>query len=67
MHADARRELFKKMGELHFEISVKEPAERNAANQRVRELLAEHFGVSVSKIRFITGMRGKNKTFDVIR
>lgn len=63
----ARKERFEEPEPGVFRVAVKEPAAGNAANRRVRELLAAHFGVSISAVRFITGMRGKSKTFDVIR
>lgn len=49
-----------------FAISVQEPAEGNAANDRVRMILADHLGVRMNAIRFISGMRGKNKIFEVV-
>ena len=63
----ARREHFEKMGESDFTASVKEPAEGNLANSRVQQLVAEHFNLPVTSVRFLTGMRAKVKTFDVIR
>ena len=63
----ARRELVCQVKEREFGIAVKEKAENNAANGRVRELLALHYKVGKSDVRFITGMRGSRKTFEVIR
>lgn len=65
--AKARRELFEQTGEFAFSVSVKEPRERNEANTRVQQLIAEHFNLPVTSIRFITGMRSKNKVFEVVR
>lgn len=48
-----------------FSISVKEPAERNLANDRVREILAEHFSVPIGKVRLIAGHRSPQKVFDI--
>lgn len=45
----------------HFEISVKEKAERNMANTRVLELIAGYFKVPVSKVRIINGHRHPSK------
>ena len=45
----------------HFEISVKEKAERNMANIRVVELVAMHFKISVSKVRIINGHKHPSK------
>ena len=51
----AKKESLKEISPGIFLLSVKEKAERNMANQRMRELLAEHFGVPVKKIRMIRG------------
>ena len=48
-----------------FFISVKEPAQRNLANKRVRELVASHFGVSLPSVRMLGGHRSTNKLFSV--
>ncbi|MDR3519545.1 MAG: DUF167 domain-containing protein [Candidatus Pacebacteria bacterium] len=45
----------------HFEISVKEKAERNMANTRVLEIIAEHFNVPKNKVRIINGHRHPSK------
>jgi uncharacterized protein YggU (UPF0235/DUF167 family) len=64
--ADARREKFEKVGETEFEAAVKEPAERNMANRRVQRLLADHFNLPVTSIRFISGMRSPSKIFEIV-
>ncbi len=62
----AKRESVIETDGKSFSISVREPAERNLANGRVRELLAEHFGVAVGKVRLIAGHRSPQKIFDII-
>ena len=59
--AGVKKESFKKKSEDHFEISVKEKAERNLANNRVLELVAEHFKVPLKSIRIINGHRHPSK------
>ncbi|KKT01262.1 MAG: YggU family protein [Candidatus Nomurabacteria bacterium GW2011_GWF2_43_8] len=59
--AGARRESFKQKSEDHFEISVREKAERNLANARVLELVASHFKVSVNKVRIVNGHHHPSK------
>jgi uncharacterized protein YggU (UPF0235/DUF167 family) len=59
--AGAKQELFKNKSKDHFEISVKEKAERNMANNRVLELVAEHFKVSKNKVRIVNGHRHPSK------
>ena len=61
--AGASKESFKqkKKSVDHFEVSVKEKAERNLANSRVLELVAGHFKVPVSKVRIINGHHHPSK------
>lgn len=59
--AGVKKESWKKKSEDHFEVSVKEKAERNLANTRVLTLVAEHFKVPVSKVRIINGHRHPSK------
>ena len=59
--AGARKEIFKQKNDDHFEISVKEKAEKNMANTRVLELVAEHFKISKNKVRIINGHRSPSK------
>ncbi|OGZ14153.1 MAG: hypothetical protein A3J08_03730 [Candidatus Lloydbacteria bacterium RIFCSPLOWO2_02_FULL_51_11] len=53
----------KKKGEL--KISVREPAQRNLANTRVRELLAARFKVPLSAVRILAGHRSPRKLFSI--
>ena len=59
--AGARKESWKKKSEDHFEISVKEKAERNMANIKVLELVASHFKVSLKNVRIVNGHRHPSK------
>lgn len=59
--ASARKEELKQTSSDHFEIKVKEPAERNLANTRVIELLSIHFGLPKGKIRIINGHQHTTK------
>jgi uncharacterized protein YggU (UPF0235/DUF167 family) len=61
----AKREKVSKLKDTEFHIAVREPAERNMANARIRELIAEEFGVSVTKVRLLTGHRSRAKIVDV--
>lgn len=64
--AGARREVVMEVSDHELAISVKEEAENNAANDRVRDILAERLQVRRSAIRFISGMRGRTKIFEVV-
>lgn len=59
--AGAKRESWKEKSEDHFEIAVKEKAERNMANERVLELVAEHYKISVNKVRIVNGHKHPSK------
>ena len=59
--AGMKKESLKKKNEDHFEISVKEKAERNMANNRVLELVAEYFKISKNKVRIVNGHRHPSK------
>jgi len=59
--ASTKKESLKQKSEDHFDISVREKAERNMANARVLELVAEHFKVPVNKVRIINGHHHPSK------
>ena len=61
VRAGAGKESFKLKSEDHFEVSVKEKAERNMANRRVLELVAEHFKLPVNKVRIVNGHHHPSK------
>ena len=46
-------------------IFVKEPAERNLANTRVRELVAEHLKVPLAKVRIMSGHHSPSKMLSI--
>ncbi len=53
--AGARKEKLSEMKPDHFDIAVKEKAERNMANNRVLELVALHLQVPTSSVRIVNG------------
>lgn len=59
--AGSKKEELKKTGKDHFEISVKEKAERNLANKRVVEILAEYFKLPPGKVRIVNGHQSPTK------
>jgi len=48
-----------------FIVKVKEPSKEGKANQAVIKLLAEHFHVSRSQVRILSGFRSRNKVIEV--
>lgn len=65
VQTDARKETIEEVQKKRLKIAVKEPAERNLANHRVRELIAAYFGVSLGKVRLISGHKSPSKIFDI--
>ena len=59
--AGAGKESFVQKSEDHFEVSVKEKAERNMANGRVLELVATFFKVPKNQVRIVNGHRHPSK------
>lgn len=63
--AGAKKENLQEESSTHFSISVREKAERNAANLRIRELLAMHFGVLLRRVRIVNGHQSPSKLFSI--
>ena len=61
---DARRESVEEKGET-LAISVREPAQGNRANERVREIIALRLHVPLGKVRILTGHRSRGKMLSV--
>ena len=49
-----------------FVVAVKERAVDGKANRAIEKALAEHFGVSPSSVRIITGHASREKTVDIL-
>jgi len=63
-HPKSKNEILEKLKDDHFEIWVKEPAEKNLANKKIIELLKNHFSDSKS-VRIISGQHSPSKLFSV--
>ena len=61
----AKKETVTKTSPDRYTISVREPAERNLANGRIREVLAKELGVPPAKIKIISGHRSPHKIFAI--
>lgn len=49
-----------------FEVKVREKPIRGLANARIRQLLAQHFGIMENKVRLVSGFSRPNKIFEII-
>lgn len=61
---DARRESVEEKGET-LAISVREPAQGNRANERVREIVALRLHMPLGKVRILTGHRSRGKLLSI--
>ncbi len=61
----SRRESVVHVDDKTLSIAVKEPAEQNQANARIRALVAEEYGVALGKVKMISGHRSPRKIFDI--
>lgn len=50
---------------IELEVYVREPAQHNMANNRVRQLVAQHCNVPIERVRMQSGARSRSKTFVV--
>ena len=65
VHPGAKQEKIEKINENTFSVWVKEPAKENKANFAVLEAVAKHFNVGISRIRFVGGVKSKEKIVEV--
>ncbi|MFZ2205048.1 MAG: DUF167 domain-containing protein [Minisyncoccia bacterium] len=57
----AKKEKIIEKSKDHFDVSVKEKAEKNMANKRAIELLSLHFKVPTAKVRIVNGHHHPHK------
>ncbi|MCR4334148.1 MAG: DUF167 family protein [Patescibacteria group bacterium] len=60
---NAKKEKINKISEDHFEIWIREKAERNMANRRVVEVMKKYF--KTGKIRIVSGHHSPSKIISV--
>lgn len=61
----ARKERITKKSSGKYQIAVREPAERNLANKRIKEILSELFNVPHNQISMLTGHRSSSKMYSI--
>lgn len=62
--AGAKRESVLEKGAA-LQVAVKEPAQGNHANTRVRELVAARYGVPLAAVRIVSGHHSRSKMLSV--
>jgi len=63
-HPKSKKQEIMQLKEDHFEIWVKELAEKNLANKKIIEILKNHFSEAKS-VRIISGHHSPSKLFSV--
>lgn len=64
--AGVKKEIVVRDREDHYTITVREPAERNMANNRIREIIADEISVPVGKVRIISGHQSPHKLLSIM-
>jgi uncharacterized protein YggU (UPF0235/DUF167 family) len=64
--AGASKELVTQTKSDTFEIRIKEKAKNNAANKRVLEIIAAHYGVPTNGVRIINGHQSPTKMLSIM-
>ena len=63
--AGVKKEKIEKKSDNSFIISVKEPAERNLANTRIREIISNLYNVNIKAVRIISGHQSPSKILSI--
>lgn len=61
VHPSARKARVEVLGAGNFKVHVLSPPEKGEANREVIRVLADHFGLPVSRIRIVRGERSRVK------
>lgn len=61
----ARKELVTKESDTEFYIEVREKAERNQANKRIREIVSRELAVPLAQVHLLTGHHSSSKIYVV--
>lgn len=63
--AGAKKERVVKVSSDTYTISVKQPAQRNLANLRIREILGSLYTCPYKSVKIVSGHRSPRKIFDI--
>lgn len=63
--AGVKKEKIEKKSDNSFIISVKEPAERNLANTRIREIVSTLYNINIKAVRIISGHQSPSKILSI--
>jgi uncharacterized protein (TIGR00251 family) len=61
VNAGAQSESVKQLADGSYQVRTRSPATKGKANRRVRELLAEHFGLHPDQVEIVSGQTSQIK------
>jgi len=64
-YPDSKREEVTEKSKDHFEVYLREKAERNMANKRLIEIMMERFSLAKGKVRIISGHHSPSKILSI--
>jgi uncharacterized protein YggU (UPF0235/DUF167 family) len=67
VYAGMKKDSLVKLKDNVYEVVTKAPAEQNLANRRVREMVAEEYGVAEQAVRIVNGHHNPSKLLEVIQ
>ena len=65
-YPQARKEKIVQKTENSFEVFVKEKPEQGRVNQKLKQILAKHFGLAETKVKLIKGHKQRSKIFKIL-
>lgn len=65
VQAGSKKEKIEKKSDDKYIVSVKEPAERNLANNRICEIFADIYEINLKSVRIISGHLSPSKILSV--
>jgi uncharacterized protein YggU (UPF0235/DUF167 family) len=65
VHPESKKPRFEQISDTHFEIWVKEPAERGLVNKKVCSLVRDHFNNPDSSVKIVSGHHHPKKLLSI--
>ncbi|MEK7585155.1 MAG: DUF167 domain-containing protein [Patescibacteria group bacterium] len=62
---ESKKEKLVVKSKTKLEVAVAAPAKRNLANERVKELVAGHYGLKSNQVRLVSGHHSPSKIFSL--
>jgi len=62
----AREEKVEKLSDTSYAVSVKEPPIKGKANKAIEKVLAQYFGIPLSRVEIVSGHTSKSKVAEIV-